>query len=649
MWEPSGGVDRPAIQHANPLNVVADGSPEASTAGQPDTEPEGPMPDTECDDGIRPPSASGTQPAGRADAAPLANLAHHADTSAPGEAPPRDPPQTRATSETLETHRTRLSAPPAGKRRPADTTATTTLSMPSWSPAWVTPTRSQCRRHHASARSKDATMPRTHPSGYHARHTSSAITPPWGTPGMLPLWVTGTRLRAEQRTRPRTSAAPQEVVRAWKRAPTPLASLPARRRGPPCPRGGDIWTTHAWRATPTRPSNPAEQAAARDLGLWIPRLTAGEQLALAVRIRWLLISRSRHLVEGTRTMADITFNHQTGHTPPATMDHPGQWHYVATRLMAHMGAYNPDEMNGLHWQWHQRAALRIRATMQEHNIWDIPGSPGYQGHASGHQRPRSQDVPEPSRQAARHNSPGHPRGRPPGMGSPSGTYRSPPRPFAPRRGRGSPHTSGMQGDGPEKRHETRNPGRSRRRSRMPPPAARRVVFHEGMDRDHGGPYDPNAQWTSSTYRSPTPVQEVQHQTGANPHHSHASRARATGSASRGPRRAADGASSSSAASHPGLAADPLPGEPHATDTRPREPAADPRPGKGWGDSPPHSPPRERGAMTPVPDSGTDHPTDRTRAPRVPPPRLQHSRTAKARRAHRNNGSTTRAAQGRTQK
>ena len=139
----------------------------------------------------------------------------------------------------------------------------------------------------------------------------------------------------------------------------------------------------------SRPSNQAEQAAARDLGLWIPRLTAGEQLALAVRIRWLLTSRSRHLAEGTRTMADITFGHQTGHTPPATMDHPGQWHYVATRLMAHMGACTPHKMNGLHWQWHQRAALRIRAIMQEHNIWDIPGSPGYQEHASGPRRPRS--------------------------------------------------------------------------------------------------------------------------------------------------------------------------------------------------------------------------------------------------------------------
>ena len=206
-----------------------------------------------------------------------------------------------------------------------------------------------------------------------------------------------------------------------------------------------------------RPGEQAEQAATRDLGLWVPRLTAGEQLALAVRIRWQVTSRSRHVAEGTRTMAHVTFGHQTGHTPPATKDHPGQWHYVATRLMAHMGAYSPDEMNGLHWQWHQRAALRIRATMQDHDIWEIPGSPGYQGHASGHRRPQSEDVPEPPRQAARQNSPECPRGPAPGMGSPCGTYRSPVRPFAPRRGPGSPHASGMQCGTTEQRQKTRNP------------------------------------------------------------------------------------------------------------------------------------------------------------------------------------------------
>ena len=94
----------------------------------------------------------------------------------------------------------------------------------------------------------------------------------------------------------------------------------------------------------SRPSDQAEQAADQDLGLWINRLTAEEQLALAVRIRLLLTSRSRHLAEGTRTMADITFGHRTGHTPPASMSSPSQWHYVATQFMAHMGAYSRDEM-----------------------------------------------------------------------------------------------------------------------------------------------------------------------------------------------------------------------------------------------------------------------------------------------------------------
>ena len=39
--------------------------------------------------------------------------------------------------------------------------------------------------------------------------------------------------------------------------------------------------------------------------------------------------------------------------------------------------------------------------MQSHNIWDIPRSPGHQGHASGHRLPRSQDVQEaPGRRRA---------------------------------------------------------------------------------------------------------------------------------------------------------------------------------------------------------------------------------------------------------
>ena len=149
-----------------------------------------------------------------------------------------------------------------------------------------------------------------------------------------------------------------------------------------------------------------EQAAAQDLDQWIDRLTTGEQLALAVSIRRLLTSRYRHLEEGTRTMTDITFGHRAAHAPPATMDHPSQWHYVATRLMAHMGAYSPDELNGLRWLWHKSAALRIRTAMQRHNIWATPGSPGFHGLCSMVER-----YP-PGAETAR-------AGPPPGEGDPS--------------------------------------------------------------------------------------------------------------------------------------------------------------------------------------------------------------------------------------
>ena len=96
-------------------------------------------------------------------------------------------------------------------------------------------TRSQNRRHRASAQSHDATMQRAHSSRCHARHTSSAITPPWGTLSMLPPRVTGTGPQAEQRTRQRTGAATQEGGRVWERAPTQLASLAVENRGPPHP------------------------------------------------------------------------------------------------------------------------------------------------------------------------------------------------------------------------------------------------------------------------------------------------------------------------------------------------------------------------------------------------------------------------------
>ena len=180
------------------------------------------------------------------------------------------------------------------------------------------------------------------------------------------------------------------------------------------------------------------------------------------------------------------------------------------------------------------------------------------------------------------------------MRSPSGTYRSPLRPFAPRRGPGSPHTTGMQGGTLEQRQETRNPSCSRRRSRTPPPAARRVVFDEDTDRGHRSPSDLNAQRASSTIdprrRSKWPCTERAHiPTIPTPAERERQAALHTG-----PRRAADGASSSSATSLPGSAAGPLPGGQHATDTRPREPAADQRFAQGVGDDPPNTSPPASG-------------------------------------------------------
>ena len=241
--------------------------------------------------------------------------------------------------------------------------------------------------------------------------------------------------------------------------------------------------------------------------------------------------------------------------------------------------------------------------MQSHNIWDIDGSPGYQGHASGHRRRHSQEVPEPPRQAARRNSPGRHQGPPPGVGSRSGTYRSPLRPFAPRRDKGSPQTSGVQCGTPERRQGTRNPGRSQRRSRTLPPTARRVVFHEDMDRGHGGPRDLNAQQTSSAtdprrrFKKPR-TKRVHIPTIPTPAERERQAALHTD-----PHRAADRKCSSLPASLRGSAAGLRPGGQHAADTRPRGPVANQRPAQEVGGKTPSTPPPPRAGRG---DTGPGH-------------------------------------------
>ena len=71
--------------------------------------------------------------------------------------------------------------------------------------------------------------------------------------------------------------------------------------------------------------------------------------------------------------------------------------------------------------------------------------------------------------------------------------------------------------------------------------------------------------------------------------------------------------------------------------------------KGWGDSPPDTPPPRAGGDDTSPGHRHRPTTDLARAPRGSPPQLQHSRTARARRARRCNGNASRAAQGRMQK
>ena len=196
----------------------------------------------------------------------------------------------------------------------------------------------------------------------------------------------------------------------------------------------------------------------------------------------------------------------------------------------------------------------------------------------------------------------------------------------------------------------KNLSRSLRCSCTPPPAARRVVLHGDTDRGHWGPNDLHAQWTSSTTdprrRSKRPCTERAHiPTIPTPAVRERQAALRTG-----PQQAADGTSSSSATSLPGSAASPLPGGQNATDTRPREPAADKRSAQGVGGQPSQHPhPRKRDAMTPVPNAGTGHPLNWACTPRGSAPQQQHSQTAEARRTQRNNGSTTQAAQEQTQK
>ena len=303
-------------------------------------------------------------------------------------------------------------------------------------------------------------------------------------------------------------------------------------------------------------------------------------------------------------MADVAFSYRAEpHSPRTTMDHPGQWHYVATRLMAHMGTYSRDKMNGLHRRWHQRAALRMRTAMQRHNIWAIAQSPGYQGRASGHKRRRCQEVPEAPGKRHAITPQDATGGHHPGWVPPP-AHTEAPSDDSPRGGTKAALIPRDAGRCARTAPENEEPWPIPATQPHAAPAARRVVFHQGMDRGHGGPNDPPAQQTSSVAdlrrRSKRPRTERAHiPTIRTP----AERARQAALGT-GAQQATDGASSSSAASLPGSAAGPLPGGRHATDTRPRGPTADQRPEHGVAGRTPQSIPPQAGRDGTAPNTGT---------------------------------------------
>ena len=275
-------------------------------------------------------------------AAPLANLALCADASTPRGAPQRDPPETRAGSETREAtpdtpqRAAEGGTSPEGHNRDHDSFDAFMESCrddPHAVPAPAVPSV-----HLEPRRDQAGDAPLTASLQAHLQRDYAALGQVT-TKGEGHATASGAADRtADERGAPGEGA---RVEAATNTASEPIAPLPGT--APPWERG--LWDYARLEGNASYPSEQAEHAATQDLGLWIPRLIAGEQLALAVSIRWVLSSRSRHLAEGICTMADVAFGNQRGHTPPATMDHHGQWHYVATRLMVHMGAYSPDEMN----------------------------------------------------------------------------------------------------------------------------------------------------------------------------------------------------------------------------------------------------------------------------------------------------------------
>ena len=312
------------MRSADLTNDTAHGGDEALADGQPEAEPGGQAPDTGCADGPHRPSTTD-----HTGATPQVHLAARADTSTPGEALPRDPPETSAGSEARET------TPDTPQRADEGGTSPSRHNrdndsfhafMDSWSndPRAV-PAPEMPRVHSEPQRDQADDRALTVPRQAHLQRDYTTL---------RQIAATGEGQRTASSAADRTTDernAPGEGTRV-ERPPTPRVSLSPHCRGPPLPWGRGHLDYARLEGDTGHPSEHAEQEATQDLSFWIPRLVTGEQLELAVQTRWALrgpaTSRREHAPWQT---SHLVIGQGTRPPPPWTaptngaMWPPGSW------------------------------------------------------------------------------------------------------------------------------------------------------------------------------------------------------------------------------------------------------------------------------------------------------------------------------------
>ena len=211
-----------------------------------------------------------------------------------------------------------------------------------------------------------------------------------------------------------------------------------------------------------QPSAEAERAAARDLDLWLPRNFDMEQLTLQVRSRRQL-QDMQHIMNGTRTMADIIFDHQgRRHSPPPPLSTPASgamWPHGLWRTWGPIPKTTKTDYTGGGTTGRPAA---FEGPDQAPRLGDPdPRSPraGQPGQDHGTPAPTVPDDPGTPETSGTHQPLAKPiRASPPANGPPYIPQRSPLQPLAhPRPDCSGPHTPGMEA-GPR---STRTPAQCR--------------------------------------------------------------------------------------------------------------------------------------------------------------------------------------------